>query len=309
MDTVDARRQDLRLRPFLAAVRDKILAGLEGVVPGHHVGKDAPGRNSRTIGGLDQADLPFADLGGRALGNLEQIGIDAIVAGRDDFDLRPLLAAVLDKGFAVLKGGVPFHCLGEYLAFRDGDTVNRLHDADFKILDLGDVALGQFEQVGVDPVFAGREHLDLRSLLAAVLDKRLAILKGIMAGHDRGKDAPGRDGRSVHRLDQADLVFQYLGENAFGCLVDKRDQEMQAGTECPGLDTDFIAKGHNPPLGHLAAEPPALDQGDLIAAHDDHGLVHQDSRGNQQGQIPPIFHYKIENSMRPPFVLLRMLEW
>ena len=111
-----------------------------------------------------------------------------------DHPLRPLLAAVLDKGITVLEGGVPFNRLGEYLPFGNCGAVNRLDNADLKILDLGDVPLGQLEQVGVDPVFAGREELDLRSLLTAVFDKGLAILKGIVTRHDRGEDPPGRDG-------------------------------------------------------------------------------------------------------------------
>ena len=118
MDTVDARRQDLGLGPFLSTVLDEILAGLEGVVTRHHGGKDAAGRNGQTVGRLDQADLPFVDLGGCSFGYLEQIRIDAVVTRRDDLDLWSLLAAVGDKGLTVLKGRVSFDGLGKDLPFR-----------------------------------------------------------------------------------------------------------------------------------------------------------------------------------------------
>ena len=286
MDAVNPGRQDLGLRAFLAAVPAEILAGLERVVAGHHVGENAPGRNRRTVGRFDQTDLALVDPGGRALGHLEQIGIDPIVAGRDDIDLRPFLAAVLDERLAILIGRVPVDRLGEDPALRDGDAVHRIHNADLRILDLGDVRLGQLEQIWVDPVFAGWQHLDLRAFLAAVLDERLAILKRVMATHHRGEDFSRRNGRPVHRFDQADDILQDFGERAFGGLVDERNQEVQTRPERARLNADLVAQRHHPPLRHFAAEPPALDQRDLIAPHDDHRLIDQHRRDDQDDHIP-----------------------
>src|SRR6266545_3368212 len=107
------------------------------------------------------------------------------------------------------------HRLGKNLSGGDGCTVNRFDDPDFEILDLSDASLGQLEQVGVDAVFTRREHFDLRPLLAAVPDERLSVLKGVMTGYDCRKDVAGRNGGAVHRLYQADLIFQYLRKDAF----------------------------------------------------------------------------------------------
>ena len=190
---------------------------------------------------------------------------------------------------------MPADRLGENSPFRDGGPVHRLHNADLKILDLRDPALGQPEQVGVDAVFSGRKHLDLRPLLPPVFYEYLAVLKRIVTLHNGGKDPSRRNRRTVHRLDQPDFIFADFGELAFRRLVDERDQEVQAGSERARLDADLVAESHHPSLRHLVAEPPAFEQGDLLAANGNHRRIDQHRRRNQHGQIPPILHNKIEN--------------
>ena len=124
--------------------------------PGTTVAKIRPAGIAEPSADSTRPISPSLILVAALFGDLEQIGVDTVVPRRDDLDLRPFLAAVLDERIAVLEGGVPLNRLGKDLPFRDSDTVHRLDDADLEILDLGDIPLGQLEQIRVDPVLARR---------------------------------------------------------------------------------------------------------------------------------------------------------
>ncbi len=60
---------------------------------------------------------------------------------------------------------------------------------------------------------------------------------------------------------------------------------MESGAQRAGLDTDLVPQRHDAPLGHLAAEPAPLDQGDLVATDDHHRVPEQDDDDGQGKQI------------------------
>src|SRR5207247_5630847 len=88
------------------------LAVLERLMPLHLSGQQAPGRNRIAIASADDADLALANRDYGLSANREEVGIDSVLAGGKDVDLRALLAAVSEERFAVLEGIVPLHVPG-----------------------------------------------------------------------------------------------------------------------------------------------------------------------------------------------------
>ena len=94
----------------------------------------------------------------------------------------------------------------EQASLGNAGAIGGLDKTDLAALDLGDGALFDVKQNGVDAVKTGREKRNLRALLAAVVDEGLGVLKAV-AGDRRAEIAAGAgDGVAGDGLDVADFV-------------------------------------------------------------------------------------------------------
>src|SRR6185369_8421526 len=230
-------------------------------------------REGAAVEGADQTDLAGGDDGSIEDLDPEEVQVDPVGTRLEDIDLRPLLAAVFEKGLAALEIGMALDALPEEPPRRDLLTVHGGYDPDLPLVDIDGVPLGDIELVRVDPVFPRRGNLDLRPFLAAVGQKDLTGLKSVMPFDHLGKDPARRDRVAVDRFDDADLAVLDLDKRIFLRRIDEWDQEMEAGAEGPRLDTDFVPHGHNPALRHLLAEPAALHHCHLGPADDDDRII------------------------------------
>lgn len=103
VDEVATRQHDLFLEALRSTLVDEGLAVLEGVVSIDLGASDLTlGERSPFEGGHD-ADLVGRHFGDVLFGQLEQLGVDAVVPGRDDHDLGSTLAAVLEESARILE--------------------------------------------------------------------------------------------------------------------------------------------------------------------------------------------------------------
>src|SRR5439155_14969020 len=141
VNSISPGQDDLDLRPQLPARAEEGLAVLERLMPLHLSGRQAPGRNRIAMACAGDADLALANRDYGLSANREEVGIDSVLAGGKDVDLRALLAAVSEERFAVLEGIVPLHVPGEDPTRLERQTVDRLEDTDFVFADHEHVCL------------------------------------------------------------------------------------------------------------------------------------------------------------------------
>jgi hypothetical protein len=195
VDPVVARRQELDLRPLLAAVREEAVRRLEAVAL--HRGAEVaafPG-HPPAVDGLHVADLAILDHDGRHLEHLEQVRIDLVFALGQDRQLRPLLPAVGEEGLAVLEQ-VADHGPGHEAARRDRRPGDGPHHAHHVLVDDAEVPLGDPVEEGQQQVEAWPQHPGLDPHLAAQRH-------GAAIGHLPAEPAP---------LQEDDLVAPGDGE-------------------------------------------------------------------------------------------------
>src|SRR5207248_793830 len=147
-------------------------------------------RRGRLLAYVGNQDCHFAPLDDRDVVELdvEHQRVDVVGPRLEDVVLGAALAADFEEGGAVLEVVVADDGFGEEPA--------RLHRVAVARANYPDAALGHantldrpnMEQVGVNSVFAGREDVDLRALLAAVAQEGLAILEAVVTVDVAGKD-------------------------------------------------------------------------------------------------------------------------
>jgi len=200
--------------------------------------------------------------------------------------LRAAFAAVTDESVGVLEA-VAVDGGAEVAAWAgNGFTGDGFDASNFVLADHDGVDDFDFKEVGVDAVLAFGKDLELGSFFAAVAQEGFTVLKEIAfdgASHEEAR----RDGVAGDGADDADLVLRNLKEGAFAGAVDERDEEMDAGSENAGLDSDFVSECDGAAVGHVGTEPATLEEDDLIAACDGDGAVDEveadDDEGGERG--------------------------
>ena len=82
---------------------------------------------------------------------------------------------------------------GDVFPLRQRDAVQRGHQADLVGFDDGSRRDLHLEQIQVDAVGTGQQHVDLRPFLAAVLQERLAVFVIGMSRHALGQESSHGD--------------------------------------------------------------------------------------------------------------------
>lgn len=186
--------------------------------------------------------------------------------------MRAAFAAVTDESVGVLEA-VAVDGGAEVAAWAgNGFTGNGFDASNFVLANHDSVDDFDFKEVGVDAVLAFGKDLELGSFFAAVAQEGFTVLKEIAfdgASHEEAR----RDGVAGDGADDADLVLRNFKEGAFAGAVDERDEEMDAGSENAGLDSDFVSECDGAAIGHVGTEPATLEEDDLIAARDGDGAV------------------------------------
>ncbi len=112
-----------------------------------------------------------------------------------------------------------------------------------------------------------------------VREKRLAVLKAIVAVDVAAEDVARLQRAAVDRLDEADFVLRDHGHRHLAHDVDERRLEVQAGREHGRLEADLALHGDDAAWGQGPSEELALEDADLLAAN-----VDGDAAKIKQGQ-------------------------
>ena len=258
----------------------------------------------RAVQGFDQADLVFADHRRLIKAYEEQselallpaferhrIGENAVGAGREDFDLRPFVAAGADEQLGVLKVAVALDRLAEQPASIERRAVGSRDDADLALRDDSRFGDRDAEQVRVNRPQARRQCAQLDAFDAALFNKGNRVLKVVVRilRPVRRENSTGRVRLAVNGFDDAHLVRADLDQrHSAHDLLERPLDQVQAGLEHIGLNAD-LAFGSDDATGrHSPAEVAALLDGDLelsgVELEDSGARADVDEDAPQDGQ-------------------------
>jgi len=231
-----------------------------------------------------------------------ETGIDEVTAGKNHLLLKPLVAAIGDKGLGILVHVVAGNFLagnftgGQRLAVLGGDH------ADHVVGNFEHVGQGYLEQARVDAVGAGRDDGDLRAALAAAGEEAARVLVG-GALDGAGQDAAAGERMTVARLDNPDMALVDGGEGNFGDgELPCPQAKVNARGEGVGLQAGLAVEGDDGAVGQGAVfahqHPLLVDDADLVFGHDDgaredaeNHLVEEDDE--DEDQHPSVFEDRI----------------
>jgi hypothetical protein len=155
------------------------------------------------------------------------------------------------------------------------------------------------KEVGVDAVLARRQDVDLRALLAAVAEKRLAILEHVVRVDVTAEDVARIERPAVDRLDQPDLVLGDRDHVGLLHAVDERRQEGQARLQHPRLHADLVAHRDDALLRQSPSEIAPLDNADLLAADVHEHPAEDDEEHEQEQRDDDDDEYRHSHGLRP----------
>ncbi len=282
VQAVAAGHEDFELPAFFATVLNKGLTVEEVIVSVHFSGEEASVGNPGSVGSFDEADFAAGDLRDGELHHVEEDGVDAVETGQQEGDLGTAFAAVTDERVGVLKAIAVDGGAEVAAGAGDGFTGDGFDASDFVLADHDCVDDFDLKEVGVDAVLSFGEDLELRTFFAAVSEKGFTVLKEVAFDGARHEEAGG-DGVAGDGADDADLVLGNFEEGAFAGAVDEGDEEMDAGSENAGLDTDFVSQCDGATIGHVGTEPATLEEDDLVASRDGDGAVDEVEAEEDEG--------------------------